>query len=82
VDQLSNDMQVRASWHTRRAVQTADVLTPGEWTTDTAVQQLALSAQLRPGDYIFKDTWLGSTPTHCVPCAPGMLCAASIPAPS
>ena len=67
---------------TRRAVETADVLTPaaGEKTTDAAVEQLALSAQLRPGDYIFKDTWLGSTPTHCVPCDPGMWCAASIAA--
>jgi len=79
---FSGDISIRASWYTRRAVETADVLTPadGDWTSDAAVQQLALSAQLRPGDYIFKDTWLGSTPTHCVPCAPGMWCAADIAA--
>ena len=78
----SNTMDMNIQYFTRRAVETADVLTPaaGDWTSDAAVEQLALSAQLRPGDYIFKDTWLGSTPTHCVPCAPGMWCAASIAA--
>jgi hypothetical protein len=52
---------------------------PGRWSTDPAVRRLALTAALRAGDYIFSDTWLGTTPTLCVQCPPGMLCGASIP---
>jgi hypothetical protein len=72
---------VTASWHGGRSVETEPAMSPesvpGRWSTDPAVRRLALTAPLLPGDYIFSDTWLGTTPTACVPCPPGMLCGAS-----
>jgi hypothetical protein len=67
-------------WYTGRAVQTAPVLAlaASTWTVDAAVRKSALRT-LRPGDYLFAASWLATPPTHCVPCAPGMLCAESIP---
>jgi hypothetical protein len=77
--QMTPVLDLTLTWYTGRAVQTAPVLSlaAGVWTTDAALQRLALTALL-PGEYLFAPGWFTTQPTHCVPCPPGMLCAESI----